>query len=72
MTAAVWTLIGLLVVSQGVLLTTLLQLRTELKGEIRDLRTELKDEIHGLRTEVREGFAAVNGRLEAHIDRHAS
>lgn len=38
--------------------------RAELQADIRNVRTDLQAEMRGLRTEMREGFAAVNGRID--------
>ena len=64
MTAAVWTLIGLVAVSQGVLVTVLFELR----GEMREGFAQQSPRIDALAGR----FDALGARLDVHIDRHAS
>jgi hypothetical protein len=64
MTAAVWTLIGLVAVSQGVLVTVLFELR----GEMREGFAQQTSRIDALAGRI----DALGARLDVPIDRHAS
>ena len=64
MTAAVWTLIGLVAVSQGVLVTVLFELR----GEMREGFAQQASQTDALAGRI----DALGARLDAPIDRHAS
>jgi hypothetical protein len=63
MTAAVWTLIGLLAVSQGVLATALFQLRGEMREGFAQ-QTSRIDALVGC-------IDTLAARIDAHVDRHA-